>query len=87
MASFNHSEYQQVVIETYPGPDRGSKGSIRARPVAGQAYPTSMNVECSRKMRTHYPVGTKFKIYAKEIACSDGPSFLYTHFSWPYEVA
>ncbi|KAB1082566.1 hypothetical protein F4V91_31945 [Neorhizobium galegae] len=32
--------------------------------VAGQPYPTTMDVECSRSRRKIYPVGTKFRIYA-----------------------
>lgn len=32
------------------------------------------------------PVGTKFRIFAKETDREGGPSFLYTHHSWPYEI-
>jgi hypothetical protein len=35
---------------------------------------------------TRHPVGTKFRIYAKETDREGSPPFLYTHFSWPYEV-
>ncbi|OYU15659.1 MAG: hypothetical protein CFE37_04875 [Alphaproteobacteria bacterium PA4] len=80
------SPYRQVIIETYNGPSRGGHGSVRARPIAGQFYLTTMNVECSRQMRTQYPVGTKFRIYAKETNREGSPPFLYTHFSWPFEV-
>lgn len=45
-----------------------------------------MNVECSRDMRKRFPTGTRFRIYAKEISREDGTPFLYTHFSWPYEI-
>ncbi len=37
-------------------------------------------------MRKRYPVGSKFRIFAKEVSKEDGTSFLYTHFSWPYEL-
>ena len=80
------SPYRQIIIETYRGPARGAHSSVRARPVAGEFYPTTMNVECSRDMRTRFPVGTKFRIYAKETSREGSPPFLYTHFSWPYEV-
>jgi len=80
------SPYRQVVIQTYEGPPRGAHGSVRARPIDGEFYSTAMNVECSRDMRKRFPVGTKFRIFAKEVDREDGPSFLYTHFSWPYEV-
>jgi hypothetical protein len=45
-----------------------------------------MNVECSRDMRTRFPIGTRFRIFAKETAREDGNPFLYTHHSWPYDV-
>jgi len=80
------SPYRQVVIETYRGPPRGAHGSIRARPIAGQFYASTMKVECSRDMRKRFPVGTRFRVYAKETSREDGTPFLYTHFSWPYEV-
>lgn len=45
-----------------------------------------MNVECSRDMRKRYPVGTRFRVYAKEVTKEDGIPFLYTHYNWPYEL-
>ncbi|MCB1196951.1 MAG: hypothetical protein KDK51_01145 [Deltaproteobacteria bacterium] len=78
--------YRQIVIETYRGPARGGHGSVRARPVAGEFYPPTMSVECSKEMRTSFPLGTKFRIYAKETSREGSPPFLYTHYSWPYEV-
>ena len=80
------SPYSQIVIETYHGPARGGHGSVRARPVPGQFYPTSMAVECSKEMRTKHPVGTRFLIHAKESSREGSDPFLYTHFSWPYKV-
>jgi hypothetical protein len=79
------SPYRQIIIETYRGPPRGNHGSIRARPIAGQFFSSTMNVECSRDMRKRFAVGTRFRIFAKEVLTEDGTSFLYTHFSWPYE--
>lgn len=60
------SQYRQIVIETYNSGPRGHHGKVRARPAEGQFYPTDMVVECSKQMRTQHPVGTKFRIYAKE---------------------
>jgi hypothetical protein len=70
------SEYQHVVVETYCTGDRPP--AIRVRPIHGQSFPITMNVECSKTMRKAYPVGTLFRIYAKEI--------LYSHYNWPCEV-
>lgn len=80
------SPYRQVIIETYQGPPRGDSGSIRARPIVGEYFPTTMNVECSKDMRMRHPVGTRFRIFAKPVSKEEGPDFLYTHYSWPYDL-
>ncbi len=80
------SEYTQIVVETYSGRKPGKSSLIHARPVAGQIYPPSMDVECSRPMRKNHPVGTKFRIYVKETDREGGKPFLYTYYRWSYEV-
>lgn len=80
------SDYQQIVVETYAAVKAGKSSRIHVRPVTGQPYPTTMDVECSRSMRKLYPVGTKFRIYAKETSREGGKPFLYSHFDWPFEV-
>jgi pimeloyl-ACP methyl ester carboxylesterase len=52
----------------------------------GEWMAVTMNVECSSDMRKRFPVGTRFRIHAKEVSKEDGTPVLYTHFSWPYEV-
>jgi hypothetical protein len=80
------SQYQQVIVETYSGRKPGKSSLIHVRPVAGQLFPQTMDVECSRSMRKNHPVGTKFLIWAKETDREGGKPFLYSHFDWPYEV-
>ena len=80
------SHYLQVIIETYHHAGGGSSKKVRARPVGGQGLDTSMNVECSSKMRKNYPVGTKFLIEAKLTNREGGSDFLYSHYNSPYEV-
>jgi hypothetical protein len=80
------SFYKDVVIETYRNTSGGSSKSVRARPVAGQGYDTSMNVECSSSMRKSHPIGTRFLLQAKLTDREGGPSFLYAHFNSPYTV-
>ena len=80
------SAYQQVVVETYAATKSGKSSKIHVRPVEGEIYPVTMDVECSRSMRKNYPVGTRFRIYAKETSREGGKPFLYSHFNWPYEV-
>ena len=76
------STYLQVVVETY----YGNRSHIRVRPVPGQSFPPTMDVECSRSMRKLHPLGTKFRIRAKETNKEGGKPFLYSHYNWPYEV-
>lgn len=80
------SNYKKVVVETYYARKPGKTSLIHARPVTGQHYPPDWDVECSHDMRQSHPLGTKFLIYAKETNKLGGKPFLYTHFSWPYEI-
>lgn len=80
------SQYRQVVVETYEAVKSGKSSRIHVRPIPGEAYPTTMDVECSRKMREQFPIGTRFRIYAKETNREGGKPFLYTRYDWPYEV-
>ena len=80
------SPYRQIIIETYHDRPRGDRGTVRARPIRGQFYPTTMHVECSRDMRYAHPVGTRFRVYAKETSKKGGTPFLYSHYNWPYEI-
>ena len=78
--------YEQVVIETYKAVKSGKSSNVHARPVEGQRYPTTLDVECSRKMRSDHPVGTKFRVWAKLTDREGGGEYLYTSWRWPYEV-
>ncbi len=78
-------QYRQIVIETYRNPGEPSSKAIRARPIAGQGFSTTLNIECSSKMRLTHPVGTHMIVRAK-VTTREGTPFLYTHYSWPYRV-
>lgn len=80
------SSYRTVAIETYSGRETTSSQGVRARPLPGQKLDTSMNVECSSKMRKNYPLGTKFLIEAKVTCKEGGTPFLYSHYNKPYKV-
>jgi|GEM_PF-194629 len=80
------NSYHTVFIETYPFSGSGSRHSVRARPLAGQGYSTSMNVECSSKMREKHPVGTVFRISATLTNREGGTPFLFSHHSWRYSI-
>ena len=80
------SPYVNVVVETYCAAGRGHTRSIRVRPIPGEAFSPTMNVECSRSMRTRYRVGTRFPIRAKLTDKEGGKPFLYCRYDWPFEV-
>ena len=78
--------YQFIVVETYSASKAGKSSKIHVRPVYGQVFPQTMDVECSKKMRTEYPVGTKFRLKVKLTNREGGSPFLYSRYDWPYEV-
>lgn len=88
MADVNGSgvPISRCVVETYEGSQHGRGKAIHVRPVEGEVFPVNMDVECSRSMRKNHPVGTRFRIYAKETSREGGKPFLYSHLNWPYEV-
>lgn len=77
--------YREIVIETFRAIGGASKHLIRARPLAGQGFATTIRVECSSAMREKYPIGTKFLVHAK-IKNTDQEPHLYTSWQWPYRV-
>ncbi len=48
--------YNQVIVETYSAIKGGKFSRIHVRPVDGQKYETTIDVECSRTMRKMHPV-------------------------------
>jgi hypothetical protein len=52
----------EIVVETYRSIGEGAHSEIRVRPLAGQGVPTSVKVECSKKVREQYPIGQIFLI-------------------------
>lgn len=82
-----HGDYKEVIVESFSA-DRtgGLHGGIHIRPIADQPFPQSLQVECSKRLMTDYPVGTRFKIRAKITDREGEGDFLYTYFGWPVEV-
>lgn len=75
-----HGDYKEVIVESFMA-DRtsGLHGGIHIRPIAGQPFPQSLRVECSKRLSTDYPVGTRFKIRAKLTDKEGEGEFLYTY--------
>jgi hypothetical protein len=79
--------YEIVLVESYiPGEQSGRHGKVHIRPVAGGKYPSTLAVECSKKLSRDYPVGTKFMLQAKITDREGGGEYLYSSYRWEYEV-
>ena len=81
-------EFSYIIVESYkPKNTSGLHGAIHIKPISGQEpYTEDMHVECSKVLSDDYPVGTKFKIKAKITNKEGGKPFVYSHYSWDYEV-
>jgi len=77
--------YRDVAVESAPDP---GTGRLRLRPVAGQAYATSMRVQASCRLLDAdvYPPGTRFLIRAKLTDRAGGKPFLYAWHGDPVRV-
>lgn len=77
--------YRDVAVESYADP---RTGRLRIRPMAGQAYATSMRVQCARALADPavYPAGTRFLISAKLTDRAGGKPFLYAWHGDPVNV-
>jgi hypothetical protein len=77
--------YRDVAVESAVDP---ATGRLRLRPVAGQAYATSMRVQASRCLldAAVHPAGTRFLIRAKLTDRQGGTPFLYAWHGDPVRV-
>jgi hypothetical protein len=77
--------YREVAVESAVDP---RTGELRIKPIAGQAYATSMRVQCARALRDPelYPAGTRFLIRAKLTDRAGGAPYLYAHHGDPVKV-
>lgn len=80
-------DYREIIVESFRLDNTsGRHGDIHVRPAKGQFYPQTLMVECSRRLKTDYPVGTKFKLSVKLTDLKGGGTFLYSYHGWPFEV-
>ena len=79
--------HSHITVESFRAPQTsGLHGEIHIRPVAGQGLPTTLRVERSKVLSRDYPVGTKFRIWAKVTDREGEGEFLYSHFRWKFEI-
>ena len=74
----------KIIVESFYAHGENSSSSVRVRPLAGQGFSTKMRVECSKAMRSAFPVGQKFCIYVQVKKMLGGPDHLYSSYrdSW-----
>lgn len=77
-------DYVFVEVETYYASGSGLHGSIHVRPVAGEVFPQTMRVECSRSLRTE--AGKRFRMRVKLTDREGEGAYLYSSFRWPVEA-
>jgi hypothetical protein len=65
-----------VIVETFLNPGEPSDAQYRVRPIAGQTFPTSMRVQCSRAMRKAFPLGSRFRLPVELVENKTGGQFL-----------
>lgn len=82
------TEYDHIIVESYcPKNTSGLHGPVHIRPIPNQEpYHFTLHVQCSKALSEDYPVGTKFRIKAKLTQRENGGEFIYSRYSWPYEV-
>ena len=80
--------YELIIVESYyPNFTSGLHGPIHIRPLPNQEpFSQFMHVECSKDLSYNYPVGTQFRIKAKITQREGGAKFIYSHYSWIYDV-
>lgn len=77
-----------ILVESYlPASTRNYHGPVHVRPLEGQGeFLSSYHVECARRLKEEYPVGTIFKIKAKISQRLDGSKYVYSHHKWKVKV-
>lgn len=82
------TKYVEIIVESFiPTNLSGLHGEVHIRPIENQEpYMRNMHVACSKVLSEQYPVGTYFKINATITSRGGGKPFIYSHYSWPYEI-
>ncbi len=77
--------YRDVAVESYID---ARSGKLRIRPIAGQAFAPTLNVQCARSMADpqRFPAGTRFLLSAKLTDRLGGTPFLYAYYGDPVVV-
>ena len=82
------SGYTAIKVESFISDERNHVGQVHIRPLPSQLFPTSMYLECSRKLvdTAIYPVGTQFRIAVIEKQKEGCRPHLYSYHGDDFEV-
>lgn len=74
----------EIIVETFRAPGEKSNSPVRVRPLPNQGLSTDIRVECSKQMRTSFPVGQLFSLNVKIVSRLGSSDFLYSNYrdSW-----
>jgi hypothetical protein len=80
------NEYRFIIVENYTrAKNPGPRTPVHTRPVAGQGFSTSLNVEVPSGLR-EYPAGYRFVIRAKLARHRNGAKYLKSYYRWDFKV-
>jgi len=74
----------EIIVETFYAKGEKSGTSVRVRPLPNQGFDIEMRVECSKSMRTSFPVGQLFCLNVRRMSREGSPDFLYSNFRDPW---
>ncbi len=77
--------YREVAVESVID---ARSGALRIKPMAGQAFAPSLQVQCAQSLRdpARYPAGTRFLVSAKLTDRLGGTPLLYVYHGDPVVV-
>jgi hypothetical protein len=75
-------DHEAIEVESYQ-----KAGKVQVRPVAGQKFPASLQVEGNKSLVEDYAVGTRFKVQVSKMARpTGGGEFLFSSWQWDVKV-
>jgi hypothetical protein len=80
-----NGDYREIIVQSLMGVDSQGRSKPQVRPIEGQIFDSSLNVECSKNLLENYPLGTRFRIRA-QLTDMQGAPFLSSYFGWPFKV-
>lgn len=71
----------ELLVETFRNHGEPSTAPVRVRPVAGQTYPSTMRVACSRSRREQSSLGSFFVLSVQLVSKPAIADYLHSHYN------